>query len=244
MHKMELYDNYLYDIEEMLKPYIGKKLRVMNEPEWPDTGDRNMILKSEMAYELGGSDLPAVSGIGYTDSIQEDELWLYGCDLSEIDGDHAYARVVMANVDTGKMGTREEIQETYTLLRKVEYKRYHVNPEGYMMRISAAGSREPVRVGKRSMAEGLTLERVGNLFIKKYKEQPYVKAVKLIFITEADFPYDMLAEKVMQIENITNSLNYIFNNLKMDCTTCIQKPVCDEVDGLRKLHFKEIGGRS
>ena len=60
--------------------------------------------------------------------------------------------------------------------------------------------------------------------------------MKLIFVTAADFPYEELARLAHQGEQITKSMNHIFNNLVMDCSACNLKPVCDEVEGLRELH--------
>ena len=51
-----------------------------------------------------------------------------------------------------------------------------------------------------------------------------------------DFPYDKLAQYASSMEDITKSLDKIFNNLVMDCRSCNLKPVCDEVEGMRELH--------
>lgn len=201
-----------------------------------DSGDFDLILKSDMAYELGGGTLPAVSGLMFTSDhsfVPEDEIWRLGPDLSEIREDVPYARLTLIRVSEGCFAGDEQ---AYSDLRKMEYTRYHVNPEGYMMRISTASEREPVRISKKALAEGLSFERVGRSFIKGYHGHPKVEAVKLIFVTAAGFPYDRLGELAHQGEQITKSLNHIFNNLVMDCTACNLKPVCDEVEGLRELH--------
>jgi hypothetical protein len=39
-------------------------------------------------------------------------------------------------------------------------------------------------------------------------------------------------------EMITDSLNHIYENLKMDCSVCGQKAICDEVEGLKEMHMK------
>jgi hypothetical protein len=30
-------------------------------------------------------------------------------------------------------------------------------------------------------------------------------------------------------------------NINFDCSTCNLKPICDEVEGMRELHFKNSG---
>ena len=237
---MKLYDKYLADLAELLAPYSGTKLS-MGGPVWPDRGSRNMVLRSEMAYELGGSGLPAVGGIGFTSRIaeEEDSIWLYGSDLPEIEADQPYARIVIAGTDVGELPDRDSIQKAYDLFRSIEYEKYHVAPEGYMMRISVSGNREPVRVSRSGLAAGLTFGQVGGAFVQAYKKHPQVKSVKMLFITEPDFPYARLEELAGSMEQITDSLDYIFKNIKMDCSTCSLKPVCDEVEGLRELHMEE-----
>jgi CO dehydrogenase/acetyl-CoA synthase beta subunit len=236
---MELYDKYIEELRRLLEPFEPEELPVDSGSLWPDSGSRNMILKSEMAYELGGGDRPAVSAIAYTDKISTDRVLLCGPDLDCIDEDQPYARIALANVDTGEMKSKESIQEVYTGLRKIEYEKYHINPKGYMMRISTSGNREPVRIGRRELEDGLSFAGVGSLFLRAYKSHSHVQAAQVIFITRKDFPYGRLAELAGKMESVTGSLNYIFNNLQMDCSTCGMKPVCDEVDGLRQLHMGE-----
>ena len=103
-----------------------------------------------------------------------------------------------------------------------------------MMRISAASEREPVRISRKALEQGLSFEKVGRSFSKGYHTHPKAAAVKLIFVTAADFPYEQLANLAHQGEQITKSMNHIFNNLVMDCSSCNLKPVCDEVEGLRE----------
>lgn len=201
-----------------------------------DSGDFDLVLKSDMAYELGGGTLPAISGLFFTSDqsfVPQDEIWRLGPDLSEIRENVPYARLTLIRVAEGCFSGEAE---AYSDLRKMEYTRYHVNPEGYMMRISTASEREPVRISRKALDQGLTFEKAGRSFIKGYRSHPKVEAVKLVFVTAADFPYEQLAKLAHQGEQITKSMNHIFNNLVMDCSACNLKPVCDEVEGLRELH--------
>ena len=113
-------------------------------------------------------------------------------------------------------------------------------PKGYMMRISAASEREPVRVSREALKTGLDFAKVGGLFLSGYHKHSKVLAAKLIFITLPDFPYHELNKKVLQAEKITLALNHILGSLKMDCGACNMKQVCDEVEEMRKLHFARI----
>ena len=107
-----------------------------------------------------------------------------------------------------------------------------------MIRTTSRTHKESVRVAKSELKNGVSFEKVGNLLIKKYKENPQIKGVKVIFITDekADLKsFEALAQKGF---SITETLNHIMNNVKFDCDTCNLKPICDEVEGMKELHFK------
>jgi hypothetical protein len=101
--------------------------------------------------------------------------------------------------------------------------------------------RESVRVGREALRAGLDFSKVGGLFLDGYRRHPEVLAAKLIFITLPDFPYEELGRQVRQAEKITGALDHIFKNLRMDCSSCELKEVCDEVEGMRALHSSNAG---
>lgn len=216
----------------------AKKLDTVNT-NWNDVGDHNLILRADMAYELGGGTYPAVSAMGVTADrglVPTDEVYLLGPDLSQIDTDQPYARIAIVRVAEDSLGDGNVL---YNAIRKIEYVRYHINPEGYMTRISASNGREPVRVSRDALAKGLDFAKVGKLFLDKYHENKNIEAVKLIFITQPDFDYQALTEASRHLEDITGTIDHILKNVMMDCGSCSLQKICDEVEGLRELHFKE-----
>jgi len=238
---MKLYDEFIGNTLELLKGQPGHRLEIPELGEnWPDVGDYNLILRSEMAYELGGNNLAAVSGFGVTSSnflVNNDELWLYGQDLPELQKDAPYARISLLRVEEKSLG---EDDVAYTDICKMEHTRYHIMPKGYMARISITSEREPVRVSRDALQEGLNFSKIGGLFLAGYHKHAKVLAAKIIFITLPDFPYDELDKQVRQAEKITITLDHIFKNMNMDCLTCNLKEVCEEVEGMRDLHFAHM----
>lgn len=234
---MNLYDKSINECMKLLEGRNAKRLEsIRNSREWRESDEQKLIMKRDMAYELGGGILPAVSGLAFTTSeYMEDEILLYGPDLQDISEDTPYARITIINIDDSKWN---DSNEAYAGMRRIDYTRYHVYPEGFMMRISTSADRESVRIGKKELKAGLDFEKAGNIFINAYHRHSEVKSVKIIFITDKTFEYDKLSDKVIFIEKITESLNKIFNNIIMDCKMCELKEVCDEVEGLRELHFK------
>lgn len=239
---MKLYDDTIREWMGLLETVQSGKngsrgLKLSQEKDWEDVGNANMILRSDMAYELGGGRLPALSGMTLTSNealVPKDEVLLYGKDLAEIDADVPYARLAVLRVKEDSMG---EGNVLYNAIRKMEYTRYHLNPEGFMMRISAANDREMVRIGKKALEKGLGFAQVGKLFLESYHKNPNVEAVKLVFITLPDFPYQELEVHIKKSEEITKAIDHILKNLTMDCNACNLKEICDEVEGMKELHF-------
>ena len=233
---MKLYDESIKELLAGLDISKTKSLDIANA-NWTDVGDHNLILRADMAYELGGGTNPAVSAMAVTcndEFVNADEVILIGPDLNEIKNDTPYARIAIVKVAEESLGDGNAL---YNAIRKIEYVRYHINPKGYMTRISASNNREPVRVGKEALNEGLDFAKVGKLFLDTYHENKNIEAVKLIFITDPAFDYKSLAGQAKHLEDITGAIDHIFKNVMMDCGSCSLQKVCDEVEGLRELHF-------
>lgn len=247
---MNLYDDMIARCQDMLEPFSssckhyniperiavksGKKT-TYDEALWEREDEQHILFKKDIAYELGGGGLPAYSGMAFTSNETiKDEIVVCGPDLTEFKADGPYARLTILRVDDSAWTDSGQV---YKALRRLDYTRYHVYPKGFLMRISAAAHREPVRVGREALRSGLNFEKVGKLFLSAYHGHPEVLGVCIFFITEPNFPYEEFGDVVCQMDSVTESLNEIFNNLIMDCSSCRLKPVCDEVEGLRELHF-------
>lgn len=223
-----------YDISEEIAVKNGKKT-ISDKTFWEQEEEQRILFKKDTAYELGGGSLPAYGGVAYTsDESIKDEIVVCGPDLPKLKADSPYARLTILRVDDSAWADNGQ---AYRVLRRLDYTRYHVYPKGFLMRISAAAHREPVRVGREALRSGLDFGHVGRTFLHAYHSHPEVLGARLFFITEPNFPYEEFGETVRQIDLVTESLNGIFNNLIMDCASCRFQPVCDEVEGLRELHF-------
>lgn len=234
---MKLYDEVIGDILSALKSFPSAEILPVFKGRWKDVGRETMILRGDMVYELGGGNLPAIGSTMVTmekSLVPKDEALLYGSDLADINKDMPYARIALVRVKQGSFGQGNEL---YNRIRKLEFTKYHVFPEGYMMRISAAGEREMVRVGKRALQKGLGFAQVGSMFLSAYHQNQEVEAVKMIFITRPDFPYPLLEEQVRKSEQITKAIDHILKDLTMDCKACSLKQICDTVEGMKELHF-------
>lgn len=236
---MKLYDECLIGMEELVADFHMQPLDLTGAGNWKDLGNNQVLFAADTAYELGGKGLPAVSSIALTDKesfVPKDEVYLIGKDLPELSSDSPIARIAFLRVNEEEMGTGQKL---YAMIRKIEYTRYHLSPEGYMLRISAFSHREAVRVGKEGLRKGLNFAKVGQSFIDAYKKNASVEAVKLFFITDPAFPYKKLEDIMERSEQITTALDHLMKDVKMDCATCGLKEVCEEVEELTKKDFDQ-----
>jgi len=234
---VNLFDEMIIEITGELchlAPMEAARLEKPRRP-WADVGAHHMILAREMAYELGGAGTLGLSGCLYTTEpiLFPQGVYLYGKDLPQIRESQSYARLVLVELEE-----TDSEEALYRKFREVDYVRYHIHPEGYMARISPVSQREPVRVSQKALKKGVRFAEIGDLYLMQYQKIPQIKTVNVIFVTHPAFDYCMLEDRLGRAEQITQSLNHIFTGLSMDCDHCGLKTVCDEVEGLRELHFR------
>lgn len=228
---MDFFSSLINEISNLTEPFVKKTYNYNEKDCWEDIGYNQVILQRDTAYELSGT------GFNLTTSLPvECGVTVIGSDLDCIKENCKFARVSLVQLEDN-----EDEQAIYNLIRKVEYVKYHYFPEGYMIRTASRSHKEAVRVSKKSIKKGITFEKAGNLLIKKYLEIPAVKAVNVIFITDSGVDYKKLETLAIKGNGITEALNHIMNSIKFDCDTCNLKAICDEVDGMKELHFKSIG---
>lgn len=195
---------------------------------WKDVGYSQVVLLRDTYTEL--------DGVGYnliTTDDTEDSVVVIGDDIKALKGKVPFARISLIQFDDS-----EDDQKNYDRIRKIEYTKYHTFPDGYMIRTSSRSHKEIVRVSSAAIENGIDFQKVGSLFIKKYKENPFVKAVKIYFVTDSNADYASLSACAEKNNRITETLNHIMNSVNFDCNVCNLKPICDEVEGMRELHFK------
>ena len=233
---MKLYDETIRKCTALLNAQAGRVLPPGGD-DWPEVSDRSMILRSDMAYELGGDGLPAVGCTLVTadeNLCPADGLTLLGPDLPEIKKDVPFARIAVERVDPD---TIDEGQALFNAIRALEYTRYHFYPEGFMMRVSSTRHKESVRIGKSALARGLDFARAGSHMISAFHKNTRVEAVQLSYVTLDSFDYRALERCAAEAEAITKTIDHILKNAVMDCAACNLQTVCNEVEGLRELHF-------
>ena len=228
---MDFFNSLIAEVNNLIDCLKRKSFSYEKSGTWQDIGYNEVILQRDTAAELEGVGFNLIT----TRSVN-DEIVVIGDDIPVIHGNRKFARVCVIQVEE-----TEEQQKAYNLIRKIEYTKYHVFPEGYMIRTTSRSHKEAVRVSEKAVKNGIDFSKVGNLLINKYKENSAVKGVKVIFVTDENADYKVFEEIARKNNDITETLNHVMNSVNFDCDTCKLKPICDEVEGMKELHFKTSG---
>lgn len=237
---MHLYDSIIRSVPGQLGvgnptcyPYEAGK-------GWPESDDFELVMMSSSACELGGNNAPNVSFTCVTTDpglVPKDEILVYGNDLCSLKNSSPYARIALIQVADIESDDEDDTEQAFRAIQNIDFVKYHVFPKGFMMRSSAEAQREQVRISKDAVKQGISFRAVGNSFIRHYKQDPNVLAVKLIFVTAPDADYKALQASAKSTKNITMTLSKILEGMPTDCGSCNLKPICDEVEGMKELHF-------
>ena len=237
---MVLYNSIIEGIPELLGQTAPKRYAYDPAQAWPDAGAFELVMLRDAAFELGGSGTQAVNFTCVTSSpklVDRDEIVVCGPDLQQLRGDHDYLRISILRVGDIESDDEDDTEQAFRTVQALDFVKYKVFPKGYMLRTSSDNDREQVRVSKAALQGGISFARVGASFIRQYRRDPNVLAAKVIFVTAPDADYAGARQCAKDVRNITLSLSQILKGMPTDCGSCSLKPICDEVEGMKELHF-------
>lgn len=226
---MNFFDNLIDDFYDIIAEKNKNTYQYDLSNSWHDVGHNELIMQRESAFELDGIGFNLISSKNV-----ENGITVIGDDLNNISANRKFARISVVSIDSN-----DDEQKIYDLIRKIEYVKYHFFPKGYMIRTSSRSHKEVVRISKASIKSGISFEKIGNLLLSKFLSNESVKSVHTYFITDKSIDYKAIESLAKKNHSITETLNHIMNNVSFDCNTCNLKPICDEVEGMRELHFKQ-----
>lgn len=239
---MKLFDSLINETLSLLRQHDWREHGYDPKKSAKEGDPNELILRRDMAYELGEGSYPATSLTAITQDetiVGEDRIFVIGKELKDITSDGPFARITLIRTDDVY---QKGDQAAYNLIKSLETQKFRVSPEGYMVRASAMNNREQVRVSKKALKKGVSFEEVGDLLIKSFHVNPRVKAVAVWFITLPEAPYRELDQLADRMAVITKTLNHALADVSMDCRACEWKPVCDSVEGMKELHQKSLKG--
>ena len=234
---MKLFEDVIKEVRALL-PDLPDKSCGFEECLCAEPGDKNALLfRSDTAFELGGGGKYAVESTMFTSfSEAGDEVLLFGKDLNEITEDVSFAHLTFIQLEE-----KSEENLHYEQLKSIGFTVFQLYPKGYHIRISPSSGREQVKISKEALKRNppLSFMNIGCSLIKLLKEQDDVAYVKTVFITCPDVDYPALAALARKAKRITDAVQKTLQLDELDCAACKMKPICDEVEGLRELHFQK-----
>ena len=233
---MELYNSLIKESNSLLEKGRPRVWEYSPGDAWKDIGSSELVLQKDAAYELGAMGKGSANYVLFTSSpelVDKDQILLYGADLGEIKGEVDFARIVLLRV--GLIDGDDEA--VYRTLKDIEFAKYHVYPEGYMVRMSPESYREQVRVSKQALKKGVSFKNIGANYITAYKKYPNVLNATVIFVTAPGYDYGAMKKLAKKANDVTGTLTHILEGLPTDCSVCALKDICDEVEGMKELHF-------
>lgn len=239
---MELYNSLINDTRAQLEGLSAKVWDYSPADCWRDVGSSELVLQRDSAYEMGAMGKGSANYVLFTSSselVNKDQVILYGPDMGQLKGDCDFARIVLLRVGV----LDDDDEAVYRTLKDIEFAKYHVYPEGYMVRMSPESSREQIRVSKKALAKGISFRSVGASYVAEYKKDANVLNATVIFITDPRADYASLQAAAKKASAVTGTLTHILEGLPTDCSICALKDICDEVEGMKELHFG-VGDKS
>ena len=233
---MELYNSLIRETKALIDGLPAKSWAYDPKSAWASDSSSELVLQKDAAFELGASGKGSANFVLFTSSeelVSEDQVVLIGRDLRDIRGDCDFARIVLLRIGV----LDDEDEAVYRTLKDIEFAKYHVYPQGYMVRISPESYREQVRVSKDALRRGINFKALGMNYIEAYKKDPNVLSAAVIFLTDPAADYAALRAMAKKSADVTGTLTHIFEGLSTDCSVCALKDICDEVEGMKELHF-------
>ena len=233
---MELYNSLIGETKALFENLPQKVWDYNPRGAWASNDSSELVLQKDAAYELGASGKGSANFVLFTSSgelVEKDQVILCGKDLREIKGDCDFARIVLLRIGV----LDDDDEAVYRTLRDIEFAKYHVYPQGYMVRISPESYREQVRVSREAVRKGISFQALGNSYITEYKKNPNVINATVIFLTDPAADYAAFKALAKKSADVTGTLTHIFEGLPTDCSVCALKDICDEVEGMKELHF-------
>ena len=132
---MELFNSLIQDTKALLEQGSPKAWDYSERDCWHEIGSSELVLQKDAAYEMGAAGKGSANYVLFTSSpklVDKDQVLLYGPDLKEIKGDCDFARIVLLRVGV----LDDDNDKVYRILKDIEFAKYHVYPEGYMVRMS------------------------------------------------------------------------------------------------------------
>lgn len=237
----------------MFSPYIKEARQIMSEsgldkrgrvveadPDakpWP-RDEMQIILSKDTSIELGSSDMASISLVLLTNDnslVEDGKMTFIGPDLPECAGRSLpFGKIIFVS------GHGFDEDNMYKRYEEMSLQRFSLDLAGFQPRSIPQANREWSRVSKKALAEGFSLEVLGNEQYRELQKLDYVDSVEMIIITSSAADVTLFKSLSDRAAKAAQAMNKMAEHLIYDCKDCDYKDVCDEVDGLRRMHEQSM----
>jgi CO dehydrogenase/acetyl-CoA synthase beta subunit len=202
-----------------------------------------IVLRGDTFVELGNPDRGSCSFLLWTDNpslVRDGRITLIGPDIQEsAGGSLPFGQVLI-------MGGIGLSREEHSLLEQNQYVSNQI--EGYMIRTTAQHMWS--RVSKKAAEKGFCFETLGRALAAIFKsEVPKVQTVEILFVTSSKEDLEQLDNISRQVQKIARDImrenwkakgfDTFECNRGWDCSSCPDKPVCDDIRQLSIVRKKK-----
>lgn len=233
---MNLFDDIINEVRDFLlckKDVIISKEIDYNLVSWPKAKGKNLVLASDMAVELGNPRQESVAFMIWTqnpDLVKNGVYHLIGPDLPNAKGQSLpFGKVVMLKV------SEMDENNCYKRHQSLEFARYDLDLEGYMLRAASQYLREWSRVSNQAIEKGFSFSVLAVELSRLYRMFDFVEGIECLFITSSCQDVRALSIMGQKVEKRIAAMNRMAIEMNFDCDQCEYVEVCTEVEGLRIL---------
>lgn len=231
---MDIFDQYAETIEKRLKLETLRHLD-NNRNIWPTAEKNPFIMERDTALELGGHPKESlnlmVSSSNFEFEKQGGVYFIGDPTLLTSKNSHlSFGKIVLIKTKA------VETEDVYNYLKSVEFADIRLHFTDVMVRMSSQKLFTNLRIGKKAIKKGFTLEKLGSTMYRCFSALPQVEQVKIILIVGESPLYKELLPLAEKVKDATSALNTMFDGMDLDCQSCKLSEICDEVEGLKKMH--------
>ena len=234
---MDIFDSLIKDTLNVLDNYSMVPLDEKAAP-W-DILDKNIYLfDKETAFELGGYPKESVNMLIQSSNSFLNGFYVIGDErLINKEKHLSFGKIVLLRIKD------IESDKIYDFTQDVLLKDAKSHFKDVMTRASSKHYYINYKVSKNALKQGFSFSSIAQAIKKQFMQIDAVEDVSVVFIVGDSNIYKELLPIVEKAKEVTLTLNHIFDGVDMDCHACNMNDICNEVQGLRKLH-KELNKKN
>ncbi len=234
---MDIFDSLIKETLNVLDNYPMVALDKNAQP-W-DILDKNVYLfDKETAFELGGYPKESINMLIQSSNNFLDGFYVVGDESLIKSQKHlSFGKIVILKIKD------IESDKIYDFTQDVLLKDAKSHFKDIMTRASSKHYYINYRVSKNALKQGFSFASIARAIKNQFMQIDAVEDVGVIFLIGESNIYKELLPIVEKAKEVTLTLNHIFDGVDMDCHACNMNDICNEVQGLRKLH-KELNKKN